>query len=369
MPSTPLPSSGDRALEALRDAVSARVLSSVAGLAGHFEPVGPEIAVQFDVASVLLARGKRLRAAFAAAGWRCAGGADLTGPIVRAGSGLELFQMAALVHDDLMDGSHTRRGLPAAHRQFAALHTELAMLGDAENFGAAGAILLGDLLLVAATADLNGALDEVAEAARLRGRAIVEEMMAEVTIGQYLDIYAQSAPWSDDPRVDLDRARRVIRAKSARYSVEHPLALGAAMAGADEAAISQYRAIGLPVGEAFQLRDDVLGVFGDPAVTGKPAGDDLREGKRTVLVTLAMTRAAGADVTLLRGALGRADLDADEVEEIRAILTRSGALAQVEQLIQDRTDAGFAAIDAAGLPHDAVDWLQHLARAAISRTA
>ncbi|TDE88950.1 polyprenyl synthetase family protein [Occultella glacieicola] len=362
-------------LAPLREAVSARLRTTVDDLGTSFEEVGPEVADLFDVAATMLPGGKRLRASFAATGWLALGGSraagDLAGApqIVLAGTGLELFQLAALVHDDLIDGSLTRRGQPAAHRQFATLHQDRAMLDRPDRFGAAGAVLLGDLLLAAAMGELQRALDPLPPEAREAGRRIVQRMMTEVTVGQYLDIYAQSAPWSPDPARDLDRARRVIRSKSARYSVEHPLILGAAMAGADRSALAAASRIGLPVGEAFQLRDDVLGVFGDPGVTGKPAGDDLREGKRTVLVTLAMTRADAAGVDLLRGALGNADLDTDTVTRVRELLTATGALASVEELIGERTRAALAAIDAAGYADAAADLLRDLARAAISRSS
>ncbi len=193
--------------------------------------------------------------------------------------------------------------------------------------------------------------------------------MAEVTVGQYLDIYAQSAPWSSDPAVDLDRARRVIRSKSARYSVEHPLVIGAATAGADDATLTALHEVGLPIGEAFQLRDDVLGVFGDPATTGKPAGDDLREGKRTVLVALAMTRAGDADRARLQGMVGRPDLTADDVEQARDILRRSGAVDAVETLIVERYRSGLDALASSGIPAAAQAQLAELAGAAIERDA
>lgn len=357
------------AVAELRQAVTAEVLGSWRRLAGSFAPVGHEVAAFFDVGADLLAHGKRLRASFASAGWRSLGGEPLAAAEVRLGSGLELFQVAALVHDDLMDGSLTRRGRPSAHRQFAHHHDEIGLVGGATRFGEAGAVLLGDLLLVAAQTELDDALGLVGTEAGARGRRLVEEMMAEVTVGQFLDIYAQSAPWSDDPAVDLDRARRVIRAKSARYSVEHPLVIGAAMAGADDAMLARLRAVGLPIGEAFQLRDDVLGVFGDPSTTGKPAGDDLREGKRTVLVTLAMTLANETQRTILRDAVGNDDLTIDDVAQVRGILTDSGALDAVEELIAERSQAGLTALAATGLGDQQQAYVAALADAAIVRNA
>nr|WP_227993299.1 polyprenyl synthetase family protein [Pseudactinotalea sp. HY160] len=355
-------------MDDLRSAVAARVATTMTETHDRFAGVGGEIDDLFTVSAPLLARGKRLRAAFLAAGWRVFSGEPLAAAEVRAGSGLEIFQLAALVHDDLMDGSLTRRGLPASHRRFTALHEERGMISDPEHFGAAGAILLGDLLLVAASADLHAAIALLDPARYASSAALVETMMAEVTIGQYLDIYAQSAPWSDDPAVELDRARRVIRSKSARYSVEYPLRLGAAMAGASAAESDAIGTVGLPIGEAFQLRDDVLGVFGDPHVTGKPAGDDLREGKRTVLVTLGMTLAGPAERDTLRRALGRADLGPAEVDRVRRILTDTGAQAQVEELIAERLATGRAAIDALGADPEDAARLRHLADAAVTRT-
>lgn len=320
----------------------------------------------FEVANPLLARGKRLRAGFLAAGWRSYGGQPMAAAEIQAGAGLELFQLAALVHDDLIDASPTRRGLASAHRQFHSLHGRNRMISDGNTFGAAGALLLGDLLLVAAESELQAALAAIPGNAN-RARVVFEKMMAEVTAGQYLDIYAQSAPWSDNPDVDLDRAKRVIRAKSARYSVEHPLALGACMAGANYEEEEAIREVGSPVGEAFQLRDDVLSVFGDPKQTGKPSGDDLREGKRTVLVTLAMVRASGSEAKFLKEKIGDPSLNDRDIAKIKEILVNCGALAEVESLIDARAAAATTAMERLDLDADAEAFLKTLTSAAITR--
>src|SRR5690606_9542708 len=199
----------EEAVGRLRQRVSEDVLATWDGLARTYSSLGPEAAALFEVGADLLAGGKRLRAAFAAAGWRSHGGEPLAAPEITLGTGLELFQVAALVHDDLMDGSLTRRGRPAAHRQLAQRHDDDGLVGGADRFGDAGAILLGDLLLVSATASFAAALDGVGGREAARARAVLEDMMTEVTVGQFLDVYAQSAAWDDDPSVDLDRARRV----------------------------------------------------------------------------------------------------------------------------------------------------------------
>lgn len=356
-------------LDDLRQAVSARVAASITDLAEGHAGIGPEVADLFAICTGLLSGGKRLRAAFAAAGWAAFGGADLADPVVRAGAGLELFQMAALVHDDIIDASTTRRGMPAAHRQLAARHRRLGLDGDPDRFGESGALLLGDLLLVASQQEVESGLESLPAPARAQARSILLTMMSEVTVGQYLDIYAQAAPWSADATLDLDRARRVIRAKSASYSVQQPLRLGAAMACADDAGLAACAAFGLPIGEAFQLRDDLLGVFGDPALTGKPAGDDLREGKRTVLVTSAMTRASRAQRAQLQQALGNPDLQPAEVDRVRAILSETGADREVEELIADRVAEGLRVLDAAPVNARADAVLRSLVEAAVTRTS
>ncbi|HCX84905.1 MAG TPA: polyprenyl synthetase, partial [Micrococcales bacterium] len=238
---------------------------------------GSETAVLMQAASRAVSGGKRLRArlCLAAAG-ACGAPVDTAlAPAVRAAAALELFQAAALVHDDLMDASDTRRGEPAAHR-WLAVAVESRPGADATRFGDSAAVLLGDLLLTMSATALHDAVADTEREVRRAAAAVYAEMSTEVALGQFLDLVAAHVPWHGE--ADLDRAWRVVRAKSARYSVELPLALGARLAGADDATTAWFTAIGSHVGTAFQLRDDLLGVFGDPEVTGKPAGDDLREG-------------------------------------------------------------------------------------------
>ena len=295
----------------------------------------------------------------------------LADAVIRVGAALELFQAAALFHDDVMDDSDTRRGFPAAHRAFAALHAEHGLTGDAERFGMSAAILLGDLTLVASEQEFAGALATQPEQRAARARAVFDLMRTEVTVGQYLDVLAQSLPWGEDPVADEARSRQVIRAKAARYSVEHPITLGAALADADEDALEACRELGLPLGEAFQLRDDLLGVFGDPEATGKPAGDDLREGKRTVLTARAVARARAcgdeATVDLLRTRLGDRMLTASDITELADAIKATGAPDDIEQLIESLAGAAFAVIDTRGWPEPARGQLVGLAHAAVDR--
>jgi geranylgeranyl diphosphate synthase, type I len=363
--------------ENLRADVDAAVTAHLDGLASEVGAISPSAVAMVEEAAGLLMGGKRLRAAFCYWSFRAHGGSpDRDDPArvatVRVGAALELFQAAALLHDDVMDNSDTRRGRPTTHRTFAARHGEAGWSGEADRFGDAAAILLGDLVLLAAQRELSAALEPLPTDLAELTRARFDAMQSEVVVGQYLDVLVQAEPWGDDPTSDEERARKVLRAKSASYSVAAPLALGALLAGRGARAAAGIEAAGLPLGEAFQLRDDVLGVFGDPAVTGKPAGDDLREGKRTVVVarTLAMLPDRdGPDATTLTAALGDPGLTEEDVARVREVIVGSGALDGVEQLIDDLAVRAHALLDLAHLSEPGRGVLTDLANAAVDRAA
>ncbi|MEV4349463.1 polyprenyl synthetase family protein [Actinoplanes sp. NPDC049596] len=312
-----------------------------------------------------LSGGKRLRAAFCYWAWRAAGGPDGPG-IVRAATALEFFQAAALIHDDVMDASETRRGAPAMHRRFSALHRGHGWRGDAGRFGESAAVLAGDLCLT--WSDELYTASGLAPAALARGRSVFNGMRTQLMGGQYLDLLEQAMAGSRRQGA-LERARRVVHYKSAKYTVEHPLLLGAQLAGAGDDLLAGLSAFGLPLGEAFQLRDDILGVFGDPARTGKPAGDDLREGKRTVLVALTLERSAPAQKARVDALLGAPTLDAAGIGTLREIMTDTGALEAVENMISDLLDHSVAALDATPLDEATRPVLAGLARAATERVS
>ncbi len=345
--------------EDLRRRVSTALDGFLDQQAARLVSVGSEVGELVLALRDLLAGGKRLRPAFGYWGWRGVGMPD-DDRMVAAAASLELFQACAIIHDDVMDRSDTRRGQPAAHRRFGALHGSEGWLGDGEVFGTGAAILLGDLCL-AWTDEMF--FSSGFEADRLlRARPLFDEMRTELMGGQYLDLLEQARGGGSVPR-----ARRVIQYKSARYSVLRPMQLGAALAGADRSLLAAYEAFGLPLGEAFQLRDDVLGVFGDPAETGKPAGDDLREGKRTVLVALAAQRGTNAEQRVLDRHLGDAALDQAGVQALREVIVSSGALAEVEQMIAGCTGHALSALDASDVDADAQVVLRELADAATAR--
>jgi geranylgeranyl diphosphate synthase type I len=339
------------------------------GRQARVEQIGSDFAAGVNVLrEFVLGGGKRLRPTFAWWGWRGAGGAG-DGPsaeaTLRALSSLELLQAGALIHDDLMDCSSVRRGSPTVHVRFAAQHAEHGWHGTPDQFGLAGAVLLGDLAL-AWTDDMYYTSGVPAEALGWASEPWLG-MRTEVLAGQFIDVRTQA---SGDESVEA--ALRIDRFKTAAYTVERPLHLGAALAGASAELIEAYRGFGAEIGVAFQLRDDLLGVFGDPAVTGKPAGDDLREGKRTVLVALGLASAEATgrygDAALLRACLGRDGLDVADVDKVREMLVTVGAVDAVERRIDELTASALGTLRAAPLPEFVLAALTELAFAATTRS-
>ncbi|WP_438869442.1 polyprenyl synthetase family protein [Paractinoplanes ferrugineus] len=313
----------------------------------------------------LMDGGKRLRPAFCYWAWRSTGAPDEPAAVAAAAS-LEFLQAAALIHDDVMDGSDLRRGAPAVHRRFAALHRDGRWSGDAEHFGLSAAVLAGDLCLT--WSDELYSSSGLNPADLRRGHGIFTGMRTQLMGGQYLDLLEQAR--ADRRRGGAaDRARRVMHYKSAKYTVEHPLLLGGRLAGADDELLGRFSAFGLPLGEAFQLRDDLLGVFGDTHRTGKPAGDDLREGKRTVLIALAYERATGGQEAVLDSLLGDRTLGAAGVDTLRQVIADTGAPAAVERMIGDLLERAVAALGPAELAEPGRSVLIALAEAATDRTA
>ncbi|GAA4806117.1 polyprenyl synthetase family protein [Nocardioides caeni] len=351
---------------AFRDEVQATLDAFLAEQVDRLRPLGADADRLLVEARATVSGGKRFRAAFCRWGYAAVAG-EPSGPaaaaIGRASAALEVLHASALVHDDLMDASDTRRGRPATHRGFESEHRADGWTGDPVQYGAAAAILLGDLLLSWADEllrrcglpyDLVGPALDVFDLCR-----------SEVIAGQFLDVSVQARG-----AATVDQAMTVLRFKSAKYSIERPLHVGAALAGADAAQIEALTAFGLPLGEAFQLRDDLLGVFGDPDTTGKPAGDDLVEGKRTVLVGLALESARAAEAGRLDSALG-SDLSPADVDELRGIIDRSGAHQRVEVLIEQLAAQAVEALrrgrDQFGWDERACAVLEQLAAAATQR--
>lgn len=326
--------------------------------------ISPHATELMDALTQLATGGKRLRALLAFWGFVGARGQYDDAAIVTLGGSLELFQTAALIHDDLIDASDTRRGNPSVHRRFEANHRREAWHKDPARFGESAAILAGDLCL-----SLSEQLFATISNVPARTRAIFDEMRLQVMAGQYLDVLEENAGPVWDPATALDRARSILRYKSAKYSAENPVLLGGSLAGANEHLLEGYSRFALPLGEAFQLRDDLLGVFGDPATTGKPSGDDLREGKRTELIAHGVQLARSEDREFIQKRLGANDLSDAEITHMTSILTESGAQDATEASISRLSNLAFSALDELAIPEEARTELRKLGEAAVHRNA
>jgi geranylgeranyl diphosphate synthase type I len=348
--------------------VQAAVDAEISSQSRVLSEIGDELSPLVAAVGALLKGGKRLRAAFLYWGYRAGGGQD-SDAIIRAATAMELFQAAALLHDDVMDDSDTRRGMPAAHRRLADEHAAAGWAGSGDRFGVAGAILGGDLCLI--WSDELFATSGLPPAELTRARPVFDRMRTQLMGGQFLDVLESARGWDALTTAQrVARARKVIRYKSAKYTIEHPLLIGAAAAGVSASDLDALSTYGLDLGEAFQLRDDLLGVYGDPAHTGKPAGDDLREGKRTVLVALALDQASPTSTALFDKLLGAPDLDQPGVEELRAAITASGAPGSVEQMIRDLTASARTALQSTtGLTDQGQEALDALIDVSTARSA
>lgn len=342
----------------LKPRVDAALNDFVENEAAALELIDPQLAAVADRLREAIVGGKRIRAAFCYWGWRACGQADADAA-VRAAASMELVHAAAVTHDDLIDDSTLRRGAPTAHAAFQAVLPDL--LPDRTWAARSLAILVGDLLMsyagqLFATCGLPAAY-------LARARPLWSVLARELIAGECLEILRTGT--THDPEDSL----RIIRYKTAKYTVEHPLQIGGRLGGASPALLSAFTAYGVPLGEAFQLRDDLLAVYGDPAQTGKSNLDDIAGARPTALVALALRDADPDDREELLSLLGRADLDAADLERVRKILERSGARERVEQLIADRTRAAHSALARAPLPAEAAAALHDLADAVTDRPA
>lgn len=308
-----------------------------------------------DLSDLVLGGGKRIRPAYCHLGWSIAGGDDTAegASVLDAGCALELIHAFALAHDDVMDGSPTRRGAPSVWQRFVYRHRDQSWHGEDRRFGEAAAVLVGDMAMALA--------DRVLGLVDAESRAVWDDLRAELNMGQFLDMVAAARG-----RATVEQARTVIEYKTARYTVVRPLQLGAALAGRADLADALHRH-GKPVGMAFQLRDDMLGAFGDSSATGKPVGDDLRENKPTLLMALGREAATPAQLDVLD--LAGSDIDDETVTAIQQVLIDTGAKSSLETEIDRLLDLGLAALEALPDVVTARQALTDLARFAAHRHA
>ena len=284
-----------------------------------------------EIARLVLAGGKRLRPAFCFWGFVGAGGDPTDELVIDAGAALELLHAFALFHDDVMDGSLTRRGEPTTNAKFEASHGADKLAGESRRFGDGVAILVGDLAYVYS--------DQLMRNASPQAWTIWNELRIELNFGQYLDMLGSAL---NERR--REKAERICRYKSGKYTIERPLHLGALLAAPTrDDLIPVLSTYGLPLGDAFQMRDDVLGAFGDTAITGKPVGDDLREGKPTPLMAIATARANAAQLKELQ-LVGNQDLTPEQIARVQEVIRETGALDELEIVITRLTDEAIAAI-------------------------
>ncbi|MEU6032479.1 polyprenyl synthetase family protein [Streptomyces tauricus] len=340
------------AFRARVDAVLHAFVAQEAGQLAAIDPALEPVATQVEAS---VADGKRLRAAFCYWGWRAVGQPD-SDALVRAAASMELVHAAAVVHDDLIDDSALRHGRPTAH---IALRGAVRRRPRAVAAARSLALLVGDLLM--GLAGQLFATSGLPAAYLARARPLWSVLARELIAGECLEILRTG----DEP--DLTASLKVIRYKTAKYTVEHPLLIGGALAGAGERLREGYSAYGVPLGEAFQLRDDLLGLFGDPDRTGKANADDVRGRRPTALLAETWRLAGDDDRERLRALLGRRDPDGDGLHAVREVMRRLKAPDRVEAMITARVEEALGALDELDLPARAATALTSLAHSAAAR--
>lgn len=347
------------------EGVDRSILATLASVAAAMVPAGT---ASHDITQVIANTakgGKRLRSILLLASHHAHGGQN-SRAATALGAALELFHTGALLHDDILDDSDIRRGRPSAHRHFETHHRDCGWEGDSQAFGEAGAILAGDVALMAADRALHVATSSLETAPRDRVVSLFHDTVDLVIGGQYLDMQIATQPIDSlsDQESDI---RQTMRAKTAAYTGEAPLALGAASAGMDDAHIDSIKGAGLLLGLAFQLRDDVLGLCGNPTVTGKPCGGDIREGKRTLLMWYAWTHANVAQQSILRHALGVRTASEEDVTAVMDVVRDVGALESVEREIEESARLAREKIAGLDLVEPYASMLQKIAADAADR--
>jgi geranylgeranyl diphosphate synthase type I len=343
-------------LTAIASRVTDRVVRFVTSEGERWSALDGDLAGPFnEIRRMVEAGGKRLRPAFCQWGFVGAGGDPDDERLVDAGAAFELMHAFALFHDDVMDDASSRRGEPTTHAVYADTHRLSGWSGESRRFGEGAAILVGDLALVLSDELLVGASDPVWR--------MWNELRTELNIGQFLDIVG-----SVRGERRIAKAERIARYKSGKYTIERPLHLGALLADPDRAAglLPQLSRYGLPLGDAFQMRDDVMGVFGDTVVTGKPVGGDLLEGKPTPLLARAVGVATPAQLAVL-DRVGATDLDADDVAAIQQVIVDTGALDELEAAIDRLSDEAIDALSTIDITADARGELAGLAHYVVGR--
>ncbi len=337
------------------DAVLAEVLGAQrnrwSGLSRHIDTIFDELEL------LVLGGGKRLRPQFCHLGWTAAGGNPNSDTPIRLGAAVELLHVMALLHDDVIDDAATRRGHTTTHRRQSDIHHDQDLLGESRRFGEGVAVLIGDITYVLS--------DVLLEDLSQQARSVWNDLRLEMNIGQYLDTVGSAYR-----ERSLSFAELVCRYKSAKYTIERPLHLGAIAADASHglALVPMLSAYGLPVGDAFQIRDDVLGIFGDEKTVGKPVGGDFREGKPTPMLAYAYEH-GDLEQRRLLDMVGNENLSDSDVVRLQQVVIDTGARDAMEQRINTLVEQAIAALSPTELAGETYNALVSLAHAVTQRNA
>ncbi|MDR0488354.1 MAG: polyprenyl synthetase family protein [Propionibacteriaceae bacterium] len=331
-----------------------------------FSDAGHCVDLMWDQARQCASGGKRIRPGFCY--WTyvgVSGETELDPGVMDIAASLDLLHAFALVHDDLIDGSDFRRGNPSTHRFFGEVHSQQEWLGDGGHFGTSSAILVGDLLFAWSVSMVEQA--KIAPEKLSRARPFLEAVRTEVLAGQFLDLVIEAKPL--DPSTMIEDATMVMEFKTSKYTVTRPMLIGAGLAGASQATIEALNSFGFSIGRAFQMRDDLLGIFGDSAVMGKPSGDDIRSGKKTVVIGEALRKASSEDGSRLIQMLGDPSLTESDIDQARTILVECGAVESTETMIRENAVAGCRYLEDLPLSAEGRQALMGLVQASVERDA
>jgi geranylgeranyl diphosphate synthase type I len=304
--------------------------------------------------------GKRVRPAFAYSAYVASGGRSLEA-ILYASAALEVLHAWALIHDDIIDNANLRHGKPSVHKVFEDFHRKRALSGSAGKFGTDAAILVGDLALTFADELLNTA-PFPAERIR-RAKEYYDLMKKQVIFGEYLDVVAPLKK-----QVTERDLLTILEYKTAKYTVERPMHIGAVLAGAEEDTLRIFSSYAVPLGQAFQIQDDIMGTFSNEAKIGKPVDSDIKEGKRTLLVLKAYEFSKGAEKRLLDAVLGNQSAGEAEIEAARQIMRSSGALEYSQELAYKLIKKAKGAILQAKLVEEGREYLLQAADYLLTRS-
>jgi len=302
-----------------------------------------------EIQALVLGGGKRLRPQFSHWGWVAAGGDPASAESPRIGAAIELLHAAALFHDDVIDDADTRRSRQSTHKSFAESHATNGWVGESRRFGEGSAILIGDITYVLS--------DSLSNSLSSEARLVWHDLRLEMNIGQFLDVLGSARQTREISEADL-----ICRMKSAKYTIERPLHLGAVAADPKRgtALMPMLSAYGLPLGDAFQMRDDILGAFGDTAITGKPVGGDFREGKPTPLLARACSVATAQQLEILN-MVGALELTDEDIAKIQQVVIDTGALRAMEDVISTNHAQAVQALNKSEMQGESFDALVHLA--------